>query len=138
VNGKDPSTRTARCGCGNLRAELRGEPADLYLCSCQVCQQRSGSTFSYAAVYPEASVSVTGEHRGWRRNGESGRWIENHFCPTCGIAVFFYSEGMPGLMGIPVGALGDPDIPKPKRVYWASRRHRWLELPADIEQIETQ
>ena len=83
-------------------------------------------------------MSVTGEHRGWRRNGDSGRWIENHFCPTCGIAVFFYSEGMPGLMGIPVGALGDPDTPKPTRVYWASRRHRWLTLPADIEQIETQ
>jgi hypothetical protein len=138
VNEKDVSLRTARCGCGNLKAELRGEPADVYACSCQTCQQRSGSAFSYAAVYPQASVSVTGEHRGWRRNGESGRWIENHFCPTCGIALFFYSEGMPGMIGISVGSLNERDIQKPNRVYWASRRHRWLTLPADIEQIETQ
>jgi len=138
VNEKDAPLRTARCGCGNLKAELRGEPADIYACSCQTCQQRSGSAFSYAAVYPQSSVSVSGEHRGWRRNGESGRWIENHFCPTCGIALFFYSEGMPGMIGISVGSLADRDIPKPNRVYWASRRHHWLTLPADIEQIETQ
>ena len=138
LNSPAAKERNASCGCGGLNVTLRGEPADLYICACQSCQQRSGSTYGYAALYPEGSVSVTGEHRGWRRKAESGRWIENHFCPTCGIALFFYSEGLPGMIGIPVGSLADRDIPKPNRAYWASRRHRWLELPADLPLNDTQ
>lgn len=130
--------RIASCGCGGLKAAISGEPSDIYVCSCEVCQQRSGGAFTYAAIFPEADVTVTGESRSWRRKAQSGRWIENSFCPTCGIAVFFRSQGLPGMIGIAVGCLSDRDFPKPNRVFWASRRHRWLEWPADIPLIDTQ
>jgi hypothetical protein len=51
----------------------------------------------------------------------------------------FYGEGFGNrLIGITVGSLSDQDFAKPGRVYWASRRHRWLDLPADIPHIDTQ
>ena len=130
--------RIASCGCGGLKAGLRGEPLDVYVCSCQICQRRSGGAFSYAAIFPATDVSVAGERKSWKRNGASGRWIENSFCPTCGVAVFFRSEGLPGMIGVSAGCLSDQDFPGPKRVYWASRRHHWLELPADIPLIDEQ
>jgi hypothetical protein len=131
--------RIASCGCGSLKVTLRGEPSDVYVCACQSCQQKSGGAFTYAAIFPKADAVITGEYKGWRRIGESGRWIEYNFCPTCGYTVFFSGEGFgDGLIGIPVGGLSDQEFAKPARAYWTSRRHRWLELPADIPHIDTQ
>jgi len=134
----DARKRTARCGCGSLTVTTTGEPADVYACSCLKCQRMSGGTFSYCAVYPEAAVSVAGTQRGWQHHGDSGRWIETQFCPTCGVTVYFRSESWPGLVGIAVGCFADLDFPKPKKLYWASRHHRWLQFPDGIELVDTQ
>jgi hypothetical protein len=138
LNSPAGKERIASCGCGGLKAAIRGEPSDVYVCSCQICQQKSGGAFTYAAVFAESGVTVSGKHTSWRRLGDSGRWIEYSFCPTCGYTVFWRSEGLPAMIGIPIGCLSDQDFQKPRRVYWASRRHRWLELPADIPLIDTQ
>jgi hypothetical protein len=130
--------RTASCACGSLTAEVRGEPASVYACSCRTCQRKSGSAFSYAATYPEAAVRIAGAYTSWRHNGDSGRWIETGFCPTCGSTVLFRFEAAPGIVGIPVGAFGEPDFAPPQRMYWASRRHRWLPLPPGIGAVDTQ
>ena len=130
--------RIAQCGCGALTATVSGDPVTVYGCSCKDCQRKSGSAFSYAAMFESAAVAIAGERKTWRRNGDSGRWIDNIFCPTCGIAVGFHSEGMPGLTGIPVGSFADPDFLPPLRLYWASRRHRWLALHSDLTLLDTQ
>ena len=131
-------TRLARCGCGALRAQTHGEPAHVYLCACRTCQIKSGSAFTYAAVFAEGDVAVSGARRGWRHYGESGQWIESLFCPACGITVLFLSEGLPGMTGIAVGCFTDADFPKPRRMYWASRKHAWLDVPEGVEPVETQ
>jgi hypothetical protein len=130
--------RIARCGCGALTATVAADPLAVYGCSCADCQRKSGSAFSYAAMFPSEAVTIAGERKTWRRNGDSGRWIDSIFCPSCGISVGFHSEGMPGLTGIPVGTFSDPDFLPPARLYWASRRHRWLPLHADITLLDTQ
>lgn len=131
-------SRTARCGCGALAATAVGEPAAVYACSCLRCQQKSGSAFTYSAVFPQDAVTIAGEHRTWRHHGNSGRWIESSFCPTCGIVVFSRSEIFPGMIGIAAGCFTDPDFPMPQRVYWTSRQHRWLTFPDGIERHDTQ
>jgi hypothetical protein len=131
--------RTASCGCGALTATVTGEPVTVYVCSCLVCQRKSGSAFTYAAVFPSAAVAMTGERKAWRHVGESGRWIESMFCPTCGISVGFLSEGMPGMTGVSVGCFADPAFPPPGTHYWASRRHDWMPpLPAGLIVHDTQ
>jgi hypothetical protein len=130
--------RTASCGCGNLTVTTRGDPCEVHACSCLNCQRESGSAFSYCAVFPDDAVSISGERRVWRRNVDSGRWLESEFCPTCGGAVISRSEHSPGTIGVAVGCYGDPDFPKPEQLVWASRRHRWLDFPDDIERVETE
>jgi hypothetical protein len=106
----DVRSRIARCSCGALTASARGEPSGVYLCACRACQIKSGSAFSYAAVYAAEAVTLDGGHHAFRHTGDSARSIENHFCPTCGVAVFFYSEGFPGAIGIAAGCFADnPD-----------------------------
>ena len=60
---RDVPERAARCACGNLMVTARGEPLEVYLCSCTDCQRGSGSAFSYAAIFPESAVSIAGERR---------------------------------------------------------------------------
>jgi hypothetical protein len=137
-------SRRARCGCGALSATTRGEPSGVYLCACRNCQIKSGSAFSYAALFAADAVTLDGAHNAYRYAGESGRWIENHFCPACGVAVFFYSEGFPGVIGIAAGCFADsPDTARntalrPQRMYWAERKRDWVCVPDGVEQLERQ
>jgi hypothetical protein len=130
--------RTASCACGNLTAKTSGEPVDVYLCSCLDCQRGTGSAFSYAALFPLSAVTVVGEKKQYAHHGDSGRTIESDFCPTCGTAVAFRAEGLPGVVGVPVGCFADPGFAKPRKMFWAKRRHRWLDVPAGIRIFETQ
>ncbi len=135
---KDTSDRTASCGCGNLTVTASGEPLQVYACSCLNCQRESGGAFTYSAVYPEAAVSIAGERRGWRRHGESGRWVETEFCPTCGTTVIARIEAWPETIAISVGCFADPNFAEPETLYWASRRHRWVAFPEDTQTMTSQ
>ncbi|MGK2922704.1 MAG: GFA family protein [Methyloceanibacter sp.] len=130
--------RGASCACGSLTVKTNGEPVDVYLCSCLKCQRGTGSAFSYAALFSDSAVTITGERRQYADRGDSGRAIESSFCPTCGTAVAFLAEGLPGMIGVPVGCFAGPNFAKPSKLFWASRRHHWLDLPADIAKIDTQ
>jgi hypothetical protein len=81
--------RTAKCSCGSLTAIARGEPAQVYACSCVECQHGTGSAFSYAAIFPEQAVTVAGAPILFRQRGDSGRLTESSFCPVCGVTVCF-------------------------------------------------
>ncbi len=135
---QDGPERVARCACGNLTVTARGEPLEVYLCSCKDCQRGTGSAFSYAAIFPESAVSIAGEQRTYRQRGDSGRFVDSFFCPNCGTAVLFRAEGLPGTLGVPVGCFADPSFARPSKLFWASRRHQWLDLPKGISLIDTQ
>ncbi|ODR98489.1 hypothetical protein AUC68_08665 [Methyloceanibacter methanicus] len=134
----DERMRTAHCACGAMTVSTRGEPADVYLCSCLDCQRGTGSAFSYGALFPEPAVRMAGETRTYTHRAESGRSVVSWFCPTCGTTVAFRAEGLPGMVGVPAGCFADPGFAKPTKLFWASRRHHWLDLPDDIAPIETQ
>lgn len=133
-----PKIFAASCLCGGLTARATGTPRDVYVCACRNCQKKSGSAFTYAAIFSAAEVSVAGPHRQYRNIGDSGRWIENNFCPTCGGFVFFTAQGFPDFIGINVGALDAQDFAAPRRMFWSSSRHRWLAVPDGVEEVETQ
>jgi hypothetical protein len=135
---QDGRERIARCSCGNLTVTARGEPSYVHLCSCTDCQRSSGSAFSYSAFFPESAVSIAGEKRTYRQRADSGRFTDSFFCPNCGTSVLFRAEGLPGTLGVPVGCFADPSFARPSKLFWASRRHHWLELPESIALIDTQ
>jgi len=138
VSQKEGIERAARCACGGLTVAACGEPLDVYLCSCKDCQRGTGSAFSYTALFPEPAVTIAGERQQYTQRGDSGRTIDSYFCPTCGTAVAFRAEGLPGTVGVPVGCFADTSFAPPSKLFWASRRHHWLELPDTIALIDTQ
>lgn len=130
--------KTASCLCGGLTATVSAPPRMTHACSCLDCQRGTGSAFSYSAFFAEDAVQIGGQVRSYRRTADAGRWQELDFCPTCGGCVFCRLEALPGLVGVSVGCFADPNFEKPEKFYWASRRHRWLDVPAALEAVETQ
>lgn len=127
--GEPVRRRVAACGCGGLQVAVLGDPRRVYACSCAECQRATGSAFAYRAIFAEAAVSIlSGEGRTWRRASDSGRWVEQTFCPTCGALLLMRGEGLPGAVAVSVGCFADPDFPPPGAIHRPARRHRWLDL----------
>jgi hypothetical protein len=137
-NRSAPYPKTASCTCGGLTATVSAPPKMTHACACLDCQRGTGSAFSYSAFFAEAVVQTRGESRSYRRTTDSGRWHEVTFCPTCGVTVLTRLEALPGIIDVSVGCFADPGFEKPQKLWWASRRHHWLEPPLGLEAVETQ
>jgi hypothetical protein len=127
--------QTAACSCGQLRVICQGAPTRVSLCHCLECQKRTGSLFGVAARFAQERVTIEGRATTYRRRGDDGHLVSSHFCPDCGSTVWWELDVQPGVIAVAVGAFADPDFPMPARSVYDERRHRWLELPAEIERI---
>ena len=102
-------TRIAHCCCGSLRAETTGEPAFAAACHCMECQRRTGAPFGVSTYFAKEQVRTKGPSKIYVRGSDSGREIEQHFCPNCGSTVLWYSEVVPDGIGIAFGAFAPFD-----------------------------
>ena len=114
--------RLASCSCGQLTAEVVGEPVRISICHCLACQRRTGSVFGEQARFPREALTV-------------GR-ARFHFCPTCGATVFYEIEGAGDLVGVPVGAFADPGFPTPRVSVYEERMHSWVVPPPGAERFQ--
>ena len=80
-------------------------------------------------------MAIEGEHRTWRRAGDSGRFLTFHFCPTCGSTVFWEAEGTPDCVTVAVGAFADPGFPAPVRTVWAENKHGLAAVPGTRSRV---
>ena len=129
------SEHTASCSCGQLTAEVSGNPVRISVCHCTACQRRTGSVFGQQARFEAADVKCKGESSVYKRQGDSGGTAEFHFCPQCGSTVYFYLDSLPDLIAIPVGAFADPTFPAPTISIYEERMHDWVEMPTEMEHI---
>lgn len=128
--------RIASCSCGQLTAQVVGEPVRVSICHCLACQRRTGSVFGAQARFPAEQVTVSGECTTYVREGDSGNRAHFHFCPRCGATVYYELEGVPGVVGMPVGAFADPGFPAPSFSVYEERMHAWVGLPPGIEHMD--
>ena len=126
-------TRLASCSCGQLSAQVTGEPVRISLCHCLACQRRTGSVFGQQARFPRAQVTVSGRSTVFVRTGDAGSRASFHFCPQCGATVYYEAEGLDDFVTIPVGAFADPDFPAPTVSVYEERMHAWVLPPSDAE-----
>ncbi|WP_432653702.1 GFA family protein [Sphingosinicella terrae] len=76
----------------------------------------------------EAVQAIEGEARRWRRIGDAGRWVEQHFCPTCGGLLYMTAEAMPGAIAVSAGCFVDRERPPPAAVHNLHGAPPWLLL----------
>lgn len=125
--------RLASCSCGQLKAEVDGDPVRISICHCLNCQRRTGGPFAEQARFPRESVRVTGSSTQFALTGDGGTTARFHFCPTCGATVYYEMDAMPEFLAIPVGAFADPGFPAPGVSVYGDRKHSWVVPPPDAE-----
>ena len=128
------TVRLASCSCGQLRAEVLGEPSRVSVCHCYACQRRTGSVFGAQVCFARGSVAVKGNGTQFVRVGDEGGRFTFTFCPKCGSTVFYVEEGDEQHIAIPVGAFADAHFPPPTISVYEERRHSWVSLPDDVEE----
>ena len=130
-----PPSRIASCSCGQLRAQVSGEPARVSVCHCLACQRRTGSVFGAQARFPREAVAVVGTSAEYVRVVDEGTKATFRFCPKCGATVYYTLEGMAEAVAIPVGAFADPSFPAPGFSVYEKRMHSWVSMPSGIERM---
>lgn len=128
-----PAVRHAACSCGQLTAQVAGEPLRISICHCLACQRRTGSPFSQQARFLRAEVRLSGNASRYDRVGDEGTRASFHFCPHCGVTVWYEPETMPDCVTIPVGVFADPGFPAPTVSVYEQRMHGWVTPPPDAE-----
>lgn len=122
--------RTAMCQCGELSVKCDGEISQIFMCHCEMCQRRTGSSYNLGAWFTAENVSAEGEEKIYKRTGELGTEWEMRFCPKCGTSVYWTLEAVfPGQIGVAVGCFADPGFPEPTVSVYGERRHKWLQQP---------
>ncbi len=128
-------TRTATCSCGQLSVTMQGDPPVVGVCHCFECQKQTGSVFGAWTYWPKsACLAITGDAKLYRRIAESGRWVDNYFCPHCGSSVYSYAEMAPDEICVATGSFADRDFPPPTMAVWGECRHGWVRLPEGCTQ----
>ena len=125
-------TRTASCRCGQLKAEVDGDPIRISVCHCMECKKRSGSAFAFQARYPSDQVRLNGASKSWSKFTDSGKEAIFTFCPDCGSDLYYQNDrGSDGQMAFPVGTFDDPFFARPQYSVFGSRKPDWLEIVGD-------
>ena len=130
------TTHTASCRCGQLSANVTGEPVRVSVCHCLNCKKRSGSAFAVQARWPRGDTQIEGRSTTFVKVADSGNRATFHFCPECGSDVYYEIDGkfddkFNELIAIPLGAFDDPFFLSPNFSVWESRKHGWLEIVGD-------
>ncbi len=128
-------TRFASCSCGELSAQVQGDPVRVSICHCLACQRRTGSPFGQQARFLREQVTVNGPSTAYTRTGDEGTRATFHFCPRCGATVYYEMEALEAWVAIPVGAFADPGFPAPTVSVYEERMHGWVQPPAGAEHI---
>jgi hypothetical protein len=125
--------RRASCSCGQLSAQVSGDPVRVSICHCLNCQRRTGGPFAQQARFPRENVLIQGRSTEYAITGDSGSRARFHFCPQCGATVWYAAEGLEDFIMIPVGAFAEPGFPAPTVSVYEERMHGWVVPPAGAE-----
>lgn len=125
----------ARCVCGGVTVNLSSRSLDVVACHCIDCQRRTGSPFGVGAYYPDDAVSSSGQVTEFVRPTAAGGEFRSSFCSVCGTSVYWTTSGKPGMVGIAVGTLADPNYPAPVSSLWERSKHAWTSIDTAVEHL---
>ena len=122
-------TRTGDCLCGWVRFMARGEPINVRICHCRLCQKAMGSPFFARALYDAAQVNFSAEPASFLSSPDLARL----FCPRCGTRVGA-SRASAGRIALSIALFENPDAFAPECHFFVESRLAWVELGDGLPQ----
>jgi hypothetical protein len=125
------------CLCGAVRYSTSTRPSRTVVCHCKFCQRATGSAFAVWSIFREDQVEIQGSLSTYRtKSDESGRWIELHFCPSCGTTIGSHWQEDLGEIAFLGGTLDDTSEISVDYHVWTRSKQHWLELPPGAQAFE--
>ncbi len=112
------------CLCGQVRWRARGQPANVRVCHCRLCQTATGAPFFARAIFAGAEFSWSGETTSW----PSSPRIDRRSCARCGTPLFACPKDPPARIGVSVATCDDRHALAPTVHIWASEAVCWIGL----------
>jgi hypothetical protein len=90
------------CQCGAVRFRLHGQPKNVSICHCRMCQKAFGA---YYAPLADAAPDQVVWTRGRPKYFQSSNHVKRGFCDNCGTPLTFEA---PDGVGLAIGAFDEP------------------------------
>jgi hypothetical protein len=110
-----------------VRYSAAGEPLNVHICHCRICQKATGQPFFARALYSRGAVKIDGQTKAYRSTPELAR----HFCPRCGTPIFTFREDA-DVVGVALGTFDEPCSLPPEANVFTTTEIPWL---ASVESL---
>ena len=122
------------CLCGQVRMEIAAEPLGARACWCRDCQRIASGSATVNVLFPDDSVTFTGEVTTYGMIADSGNRVERGFCPRCGSQLYSKTVEPAGIMPMRVraGVLDNPELMAPTALIWTDSAPSWAPLDPDL------
>lgn len=117
------------CLCGAVRFKAQGEPLNVRVCHCRLCQKAMGSPFFARAQFDQRMLTVEGETERYA----SSEAIDRVFCKRCGTRLFAWRRNGT-LAGVSLSVFDDRNAFAPTEHIWVSEKPAWLKLDDGLPQ----
>ena len=118
------------CLCGAVRFKVRGQPINVRICHCRLCQKAMGGPFFARALFDQTAISVDGPI-GCHPSSEH---LERVFCRQCGSRIGSWRvNGTAG--GLALALFDDRNAFQPTEHIWVSEKIDWVRIADDLPQF---
>lgn len=124
-------TREGGCLCGAVRFKAEGEPVNVRICHCRICQKAMGSPFFARALFEQSALTIEGETSRY----PSSELIERVFCKKCGTTLFAWRK-LGAMAGVAIAVFDDRNAFVPGDHVWVSEKLDWVKLDDGLPQYE--
>jgi hypothetical protein len=121
--------REGGCLCGAVRFKAEGEPINVRVCHCRLCQKAMGSPFFARALFEQRALTVQGEVGRY----PSSERIDRVFCKTCGTRLFAWQRHGTAA-GVALAAFDDRNAFAPTEHIWSAEKMDWLQFADGLPQ----
>jgi hypothetical protein len=126
-------TREGGCLCGAVRFKAGGEPLNVRICHCRLCQKAMGSPFFARALFDQSALTVQGDTARYA----SSDALDRVFCKACGTRLFGWRKNGT-VASVALAVFDDRNAFAPTEHIWVSEKMDWVKLDDGLPQyLET-
>ena len=118
------------CLCGAVRFRCEGEPINVRICHCRLCQKAMGAPFFARALFDQKALTLEGPTG---RFSTSDR-IARVFCQACGTRIGSWRVNGTAA-GVALALFDDRNAFSPTDHIWVSEKIDWVRVSDELPQF---